>query len=160
MILLLVAVSVLYAGYNVLIKMAGNNIPKTASTPVLASLCLQVGALSVSFALLSGMAISGNFNMQLTRKAYIYAGLAGVFVGLGGYGYFHLFSGFGLFKPMEASVAIPVVVCSTIVISMIVSAIILKESIRWTQLIGAALILSGIVMLFIKVEGNAVGTTV
>ena len=45
---LLAAVTLLYAGYNLLIKLSGAHVPASATTTVLATLCLQIAALSTS----------------------------------------------------------------------------------------------------------------
>jgi len=154
-ILLLIVVTLLYAGYNIFIKISGTYIPDSANTPVLATICLQAGALAVSLVFMLGMSFHGGFTFKLTGNAYLFATASGVSVGLGSYGYFFLFSGFAGAKPMEASVAIPTVVSGTIVISILVSALVLKEAVRWTQLLGVAFILTGIVLLFIRIGPSA-----
>ena len=56
---------------------------------------------------------------------------------------------------MPASVAIPVIVSGTIVISLLFSLFFLKEPIAMNQLFGVILILSGIVLLFVNFNPNA-----
>ena len=58
-----------------------------------------------------------------------------------------LFGGIGFEKPMAASIAIPTIVSGTIIITMVASAFLLKESLSWSQLIGGACIILGIFIL-------------
>ena len=51
---------------------------------------------------------------------------------------------------MEASVAIPTIVSGTIVISMLFSFFVLKETITWNQMLGSLLIVLGIIMFFVR----------
>lgn len=147
MIILLEITALLYAGYNVCIKLSGSYAPETATTPVLATICLQFGALSVSLAFAAVSAIKGGANFNLMRNAYLFRGAADISVGLGSLGYFYLFSGIGKSEPMEASIALQTVALGTIVIAMLVSALILKEAVRWPQIVGTLLILGGIALL-------------
>ena len=47
-ILLLTAITALYAGYNLLVKVSSNHVPESATTTVLATICLQLAALAAS----------------------------------------------------------------------------------------------------------------
>ena len=55
---------------------------------------------------------------------------------------------------MAASVAIPTIVSGTIVISMLFSYFILKETIAWNQMFGSLLIVFGIILLFVKAKAS------
>jgi len=129
---LLIAVTILYAGYNLFIKISGGLVPSTATTTVAATICLQLAALSTSVLFLSVLILRGGH----------------VFVGGAEIGYLYLFGGVGISKPMPASIAIPVIVSGTIVISLLFSYFALKEVIAWNQLLGCAFIVFGIIFLF------------
>ena len=47
-ILLLISVTVLYAGYNLLVKISSEHVPNLATSTVMATICLQIAALAVS----------------------------------------------------------------------------------------------------------------
>ena len=51
---------------------------------------------------------------------------------------------------MAASLAIPTIVSGTIVIAMFVSVVALRETLSWNQILGAGLIVAGVVFLFIE----------
>lgn len=147
---LLAAVTVLYAGYNLFIKVAGGHVPPAATTTILATLCLQLAALFASVVFLSILVLRGGQVFSLSPGAYLWATLAGLCIGGAEIGYLYLFGGLGLAKPMAASIAIPTIVSGTIVIALLFSAIVLKETIAWNQILGSVLIVLGIVFLFLK----------
>lgn len=149
-VLLLVMVTVLYAGYNLFIKFSGGYVPAQASTPILATICLQLAALSTSIVFISSLALRGGHNFSLSPGAYFWAIVAGLCIGGAEIGYLYLFGGTGLSKPMAASIAIPTIVSGTIVITIMASYFVLGEPISWRQVLGGALIMAGIVFLFLK----------
>ena len=105
--MLLAAVTLLYAGYNLLIKLSGAHVPASATTTVLATVCLQLAALSTSVLFLGFLAAQGGHVFSLAPRVYFWAVLAGLCVGVAEIGYFYLFGGIGLDRPMRAGVAIP-----------------------------------------------------
>lgn len=147
---LLVAVTVLYAGYNILIKVSGGFVPATATTTVLATLCLQATALLTSVVFLGYLTTREGQVFSLSPQTYLWAALAGFCIGAAEIGYLYLFSGTGLPAPMPASIAIPVIVSGTIVIALLMSYLFFRESIGANQLAGMALIVGGMFLLFIK----------
>ena len=90
----------------------------------------------------------------LDRGIYLVASLAmwaiaaGVCIGGAEIGYLYLFGGIGGTKPMPANIAIPAIVSGTIVVTLLVSYLVFRESIAWNQLLGAACIVIGIAFLF------------
>ena len=56
---LLLAVTVLYAGYNLLVKVSSSHVPAVATTPILATIALQVAAIAVSGAFAGRAGASG-----------------------------------------------------------------------------------------------------
>jgi drug/metabolite transporter (DMT)-like permease len=151
---LLVAVTILYAGYNLLIKVSGTYLPPSATTTILATISLQLATLVASGVFLGALAIRGGQVFSLSRGAYLWAALAGLCAGSAEIGYFYLLGGVGFARPMAASVAIPTVVSGTIVIALLVSALVLGEKIAWNQILGAGLIVLGIAALFFKSAGS------
>lgn len=149
-IILLGAVTVLYAGYNLFIKMSGVHVPATATTTILATICIQLAALVTSLFFLGYVTVKGGQILSLSNNAYLWAALAGICIGGAEIGYLYLFGGVGLSRPMDASVAIPTIVSGTIVLSMLFAYFVLKEAVTWNQLLGSLLIVSGIMLFFIR----------
>lgn len=147
--LLLGAVTLCYAGYNVFVKMSGNLVPATATTTVAATICLQVAALAVTLCLSALLLVKGDSVFRLSMGAYGWAILAGICIGLAEIGYFYLFAGISNIPAMPAGLAIPTVVSGTVVIAVITSYLFFNESIGSLQLAGAGLIVSGVVLLYL-----------
>ena len=152
---LLFAVTLLYAGYNLFIKVSGGHVPVTATTTVTATICLQLAALFTSLLFLGALVVRGGHEFALSSPAYLWAIAAGVCIGGAEIGYLYLFGGIGGAKPMPANIAIPVIVSGTIVVTLIVSYLAFKESIAWNQMLGAACIVLGIAFLFGKGQALA-----
>lgn len=150
---LLAGVTVLYAGYNLFVKLAGGHVPSSATTTVLATISIQIAALTTSVLFFGVLAIRGGHVFSLSADSYLWAAIAGICIGGAEIGYLYLFGGIGATKPMEASIAIPTIVSGTIVIAMLFSFFMLKEQISWSQVLGSLLILVGIVLLFVQGEG-------
>ena len=153
-VILLAAVTVLYAGYNLFIKLSGGYVPAESTTTILATICIQLAALLTSATFLSLQLVKGGQVFTLSAGSYFWAAVAGFCIGGAEIGYLYLFGGIGLSKPMEASVAIPTIVSGTIVISMLFSFFVLKETITWNQMLGSLLIVGGIIMFFVRGQGS------
>jgi drug/metabolite transporter (DMT)-like permease len=151
---LLVVVTILYAGYNLLIKVSGTHLPAMATTTILATISLQLATLVASGLFLGFLALRGGQVFALTPRAYLWAALAGLCAGSAEIGYFYLLGGVGVARPMAASVAIPTVVSGTVVIALILSVLVLGERIAWNQILGGCLIVLGIVALFVRSTGS------
>ena len=152
--ILLATVTALYAGYNLFIKLSGGHVPAEATTTILATICIQLAALLTSATFLSLQLVKGGHVFTLSAGSYFWAAVAGLCIGGAEIGYLYLFGGVGLSKPMAASVAIPTIVSGTIVISMLFSFFVLKESITWNQMLGSLLIVLGIIMFFVKAQAR------
>ena len=148
--MLLAAVTLLYAGYNLLIKLSGAHVPASATTTVLATVCLQLAALSTSVLFLGFLAAQGGHVFSLAPRAYFWAVLAGLCIGAAEIGYFYLFGGIGLDRPMRAGVAIPVIVGGTVAIATVVSAVLFGEAFGWRHFAGAVMVAAGIVLMFVE----------
>ncbi len=145
---ILLSVTALYAGYNLLVKVSSGYVPAAATTPILATMSLQAAALAVSVAFAAGLALQGGHVLAVTRAAVVWAVAAGLCIGAAEVGYFYLFRGVGGAEPMAANVAIPVIVSGAIVLTVIVSWLVFREPFTWTRLLGATLVACGVVVLF------------
>lgn len=150
--ILLAAVTVLYAGYNLFVKLSGAQVPAEATTTVLAAISIQLAALATSGVFLSILMVRGGQVLSLSNGTYFWAAVAGICIGGAEICYLYLFGGVGLSKPMDASVAIPTIVSGTIVITLLFSYFVLEETISWNQMLGSLLIVGGIIMFFVKAQ--------
>ncbi len=148
---LLIAATVFYAGYNLFIKVSGHHVPDTASTTILATIVLQLAALSTSLVFAAVLAARGTHVFSLSTPVYGWAVVAGVCIGLAEITYLYLFSGLGgTGQATHAGVAIPVVVGGTVLIAMVASVLIFKEGFHWVQIAGSALVIFGLALLFTR----------
>lgn len=153
----LAGVTALYAGYNLLVKVSSGYVPDTATTPILATISLQAAALAVSLAFAAGLVVHGGHVLGVSRTAVLWAVAAGLCIGAAEIGYFYLFRGVGGGEPMEANVAIPVIVSGAIVLTVILSWLVLREPFTWARLLGAVLVTGGVVVLFADSARTASG---
>lgn len=144
---LLVTVTVLYAGYNLLIKISSSQVPAAAST-VTATICLQLAALTTSLVFLSVTMARGGQVVQLSSSTYLWAAAAGLCIGGAEITYFFLFGGTGTMKPMAANLVIPTVVSGTIVLTVIAAYFVFNETLALIQLAGLGCIIIGMVLLY------------
>ena len=153
-ILLLSAITVLYAGYNLLVKVSSNHVPESVTSTVLATVCLQLAALAASGTFALVLLARGGHVLKLSPAAYAWAAGAGLCIGLAEIGYFYLFRGVGGSGPVAASVAVPVIVTGTVVLTMLLSSLALKESLGAMQIAGTAVVVIGIAMIFSEGLGS------
>lgn len=147
-IFLLSTITVLYAGYNLLIKISSDHVPEVATSTILATICLQVAALVASLIFMGMLLIRGGQVLSLSLSAYLWAAGAGLCIGLAEIGYFYLFRGVGGTAPVAANVAIPAIVTGTVVITILLSAMVLKETLAPIQIGGTVVVIVGIAMIF------------
>ena len=147
-ILLLITIAALYAGYNLLVKVSSLHVPAAATSTVLATICLQVAALAASVTFAALLTARGGHVLALTPAAYAWAAGAGLCIGLAEIGYFYLFRGVGGTGPVAASVAVPAIVTGTVVLTMLLSWLALRESLGAMQIAGTAVVVIGIAMIF------------
>ena len=145
--LLLISVTVLYSGYNLLIKVSASHVPEAATTTIQATICLQLAALATSLVFFSFSAIRAGQVFQLTWGAYGWAAAAGLCIGAAEIAYFYLFSGTISGPSMAANVVIPTVVSGTVVITVLAAYVLFKETLSPAQLIGVACIILGLILL-------------
>ena len=148
--MLLLFVTIFYAGYNILVKVSGGHAGGIATTTILATISLQIAALCASLMFALFLFLRGDQIFSLPTASYGWAILAGVCIGGAEIGYFYLFSGLGSRQGMSASVAIPVVVCGTIVISTLVATFVFKEHLGLQQLSGVGLLIVGSLLLIAR----------
>ena len=92
---LLCLVTVLYAGYNLFIKLSGQQVPAEATTTILATICIQLAALLTSVVVLGALALRGGQVMVLSTGSYLWAIVAGLCIGGAEIVYLYLFGGVG-----------------------------------------------------------------
>ena len=153
-VLLLSAITALYAGYNLLVKVSSNHVPESATSTVLATICLQLAALAASGTFAIVLLARGGHVLKLSPAAYAWAAGAGLCIGLAEIGYFYLFRGVGGSGPVAASVAVPVIVTGTVVLTMLLSVVALRESLGGMQIAGTAVVVIGIAMIFSEGLGS------
>ncbi|MEO1864491.1 MAG: hypothetical protein ABGX98_01925, partial [Pseudomonadota bacterium] len=119
---LLLLITLLYAGYNLFVKVSGDHAAGTVTTTILATISLQTAALVVSLMFAAYLFMRGGQTFALPPASYKWAVLSGVCIGIAEIGYFYLFSGTGLRQTIPASTAIPIIVCGTAVVAFVVSA--------------------------------------
>ncbi len=140
-------ITLCYSGYNLLIKVSMSHAESTITSPILAAICLQFSALVVSVAYLLTMVKDSVSISDFPLGAYAWAVGAGICIGIAEILYFYLFRGFEGEAPIQASTAIPVVVGGTILITVLVSALLFRESISYSQWFGATMAFAGMVVL-------------
>ena len=145
---LLLGITVLYAGYNLFVKVSSGHVPAAATTPILATISLQVAALAVSAVFAIGLVMRGGSVLAISPPAFAWAVAAGLCIGAAEIGYFYLFRGIAGSEPMPANVAIPSIISGTIVVTLLVSWLVLREPFTWVRLFGAVLVVCGVVILF------------
>lgn len=147
MTILLLSVVMLYAGYNLLIKVASDSTLTAATTTVAATMVLQVAALLVSIIFATILFLRGGARFEVGATACYWAALAGICIGGAEVAYFYLFRGIGTHSGMAANIAVPVVVAGTIVVSLLASIWFFRESLGIAQWFGVAMIGAGVVLL-------------
>ena len=148
--ILLALVTLLYAGYNLFIKVSSSHVPAEVTSTIVATISLQISALLVSCVFLAGLLIRGNAVLALPPSSLLWAALAGICIGAAEIGYFYLFRGGATFNALAANVAIPVIVSGTILITIVVSWLVLRESMNFAKFVGAAAIMIGVALMFIE----------
>ena len=148
--MLLLLITLMYAGYNLFVKVSGDHAAGTVTTTILATISLQTAALVVSLIFATYLFMRGGQTFALPPASYKWAVLSGVCIGIAEIGYFYLFSGTGLRQTIPASTAIPIIVCGTAVVAFIVSAVFLNEPFGWRQILGVVLVVLGVGALFTK----------
>jgi len=150
-VILLVTLS--YAGYNIFVKLSSSqNINNTNN--IAATLFLQLFALLVTSVFSIYLYSKGEKIFVLTSKAYLYAMIAGISIGIAEIGYFVLFNPTNTNGALNANVAIPIVLGGTILITMFLSFYYFKESYNLNKIIGTLFIIIGIYLILIKKTVN------
>ena len=147
--LLLVIVTLSYAGYNLFIKLAGSHNINN-SNGIAATLCLQIFALIVTSVFSVYLFSKGEKIFVLPSKAYLYAIFGGISIGFAEIGYFYLFNASNPNGALNANTAIPIILGGTILITMFFSFYIFKESYNYQKILGTSFIIFGIYLVLIK----------
>ena len=141
--IILVIVTISYAGYNLFIKLASSQ-NLNNSNSIAATLCLQLFALFVTILFSFYLFSKGEKIFVLPSKSYLYAIFAGISIGLAEIGYFYLFNESNPKGASNANAVIPVILGGTILITMIFSFIFLSESFSYKRIFGTFFIIFGI----------------
>lgn len=144
----LAIVTVFYAGYNLLIKVSGDHVPDSATTTIVATLCLQAAAMSMTLTFMAVLMARGGHTFALPLPSLAWAAGAGVCIGIAEIAYFYVFGGLGGREALPANIAVPTVVCGTVVITTLVSATVFSEPFGLRQIAGGALVAAGVAVLF------------
>ena len=104
-IILLMATTLLYAGYNIFIKVSSGHVPAGAYSTITATICLQISALAISLLFLAVQKQHTDASLVLSTRTYLWAIAAGLCIGGAEIAYFYLFAGLGHDKPMAANIA-------------------------------------------------------
>ena len=145
---ILVSVTLLYASYNLFVKVSSDHVPDNVTSTVLATICLQFSALILSILFALYLLSKGNQTLHLNLRVYSWAALAGLCIGAAEIGYFYLFGTFVYAKSIPANIVIPTVVSGTVVITLLVSYFIFGELMSPIRLFGAILAIVGIVIIY------------
>ena len=149
-IILLTATTVLYAGYNLLVKQSAHVAGTIATTTITATIALQVAALSTSIVFALLLKTQGGHTMSLPLPTYLWAIGAGICIGIAEILYFYLFAGINGLPAMPASIVIPTVVAGTVILTLLVSTVLFGEKLNGFQILGGLMIAGGIVLLYIR----------
>ena len=147
---LLIVITVLYAGYNLFIKVSSGHVPITATSTIAATLCLQFAAVSTTLVFAFYIFTREGQVFKLTTPAYAWAAMAGVCIGLAEVGYFYLYRSTGDEVPLTANIVVPVIVSGTIAITAVVSYLVFKDAMSSGQILGTLMIFAGIAVLFMN----------
>lgn len=145
--LLVSVITALYASYNLFVKVASDHVPVNATSTVLATICLQLAALSATLCFLGILVARGGHVLSLSTRAYLWAAGAGFCIGVAEICYFYLFRGGADREAAAANVAIPIIVSGTIAITLIVSYFLLREPLTPVQLGGTLLVVVGMALI-------------
>ena len=146
---LLIIVTLSYAGYNLFIKLASSQNTNNTNS-IAATLSLQIIALIVTSIFSVYLFSKGERIFVLTSKTYLHAIFAGISIGFAEIGYFYLFNASNPNGPLTANTAIPVILGGTILITMIFSFYIFRESYNYQKILGTLFIIIGIYLVLIK----------
>ena len=147
--IILVIVTISYACYNLFIKLASSQ-NLNNSNSIAATLSLQVFALVVTSIFSVYLFSKGERIFVLPSKSYLYAIFGGISIGFAEIGYFYLFNAANPNGPLNANTAIPVILGGTILITMIFSFYIFRESYSYQKILGTLFIIFGIYLVLIK----------
>ena len=120
------------------------------TTTILATISLQAAAQVVSLIFAAYYCVRGEQTFAIPPASYKWAVLSGICIGIAEIGYFYLFSGTGVRQTIPTSTAIPITVCGTVVVAFIVSVAFPSEPFGWRQMLGVALVVLGVGVLFTK----------
>ena len=144
---LLLAATIFYAGYNLLIKQSSVFAEAVAVTTITATVALQLAALVVSLVFMMLLRLSGVESFILPAPAYWWAIGAGLCIGAAEICYFYIFAGSPFTAPVSVNVATPVIVGGAVLVAALGARLFFGEIMGTRQWLGAGLILVGVIAL-------------
>lgn len=135
-ILLPLLAAVFFGTYNIFLKVSSQHINEILGLIILQAVALLVGLFLFILVKFSGQSI------EITNKGFIYAALAGLFVGLAELTSFYVFS-----RGTMANVGIPIVIGGSVLIATLLSVFFLKEGITYAHYLGILFVILGIFLL-------------
>ncbi len=149
--LLLALTTLLYTGYNLLVRQSASFVPSGHST-ITATIALQLAALTVSIIYLALLKTAGGTVFNLPGGAYGWAIAAGLCIGAAEICYFYLYTGVAGGAPLPVSVVMPVIIAGSVLLGLVIAWRLFAEPLGWLQLCGGAMIAAGIALLFVGAE--------
>ena len=125
--MLLLLITLLYAGYNLFVKVSGEHAAGAVTTTILATISLQTTALVVSLVFAAYLLMRGGQSFALPPASLKWSVLFINLIGVAKIAYIYLFSGTRLRQTITAINAIPFIVCGTVVIAYTASVTFLHE---------------------------------
>jgi len=139
-------VTVFYAAYNLLVKVSSGHAGSATTPPVLATITLQLSALTLSTTYLFYLIQKGQ-SVAISPRAIPWAIAAGLCIGMAEVLYFVLFRGVAGEPVISASRAIPIIVGGTIAITVVVAGLALGERLSAIEWCGVGLTIVGMLVL-------------
>ncbi|HYF04738.1 MAG TPA: EamA family transporter [Patescibacteria group bacterium] len=125
-----------FGAYNFFIKVASGHIHQILGAVILQLVATLTGALVLLYLRYT------NVPLKFSEQGFIYAVLAGVFVGLAEITSFIVFS-----KGVSISTGIPIIIGVSVIFASLLGFLFLKEPIHLQGILGIILIIAGIVLL-------------
>lgn len=139
-------VTLCYAAYNLLVKVSSGHAGSATTPPVLATITLQLSALTLSSIYLVYLLHKGQ-PVAISPRAFPWAIAAGLCIGMAEVLYFVLFRGVAGEPVISASRAIPIIVGGTIAITVVVAGLALGERLSVIQWCGVGMTIAGMLVL-------------
>ncbi|MFA9460421.1 EamA family transporter [Thiohalorhabdus methylotrophus] len=135
-IFLAVLTAFFYGAYNVFIKVASGHINQ-----IVGALVLQIVAALVGGVILGYLRFT-HASLEVSSKGFLFAVLAGLFVGLAEITSFFVFS-----RGVPAAIGIPIIIGGSVAFGALMGVFFLKEHFQWVHVLGLLMVTGGVVLL-------------